>query len=163
MVSPWMLNGTAISYVKGNPDIDRRLLVRSFRFLHRLLSLNLSVKQLIQAAQGIDYLHKHDPVVIHGDIRGVRSSYPRIDPLYLDKIAHYTHTHTSLSPMSLYRLLGTLSSVILACRRQRTITVVPANGVARGTRAGWPWSRWKRRIDRLGQRPPMSFPMADLP
>jgi len=51
MVSPWMANGSAKAYIKNNPNVD-------------------CVKLLLQAAQGLEYLHTFHPVVVHGDIKG---------------------------------------------------------------------------------------------
>ncbi|KDQ11694.1 hypothetical protein BOTBODRAFT_35125 [Botryobasidium botryosum FD-172 SS1] len=50
LVSPWMENGDALSYVRGHPDVDCVLLVA-------------------QIAEGVKYLHTHDPVVVHGDLK----------------------------------------------------------------------------------------------
>jgi len=50
MVSPWMNNGDALSYVKRNPNANY-------------------LKLLIQVARGINYLHTHDPIVVHDDIK----------------------------------------------------------------------------------------------
>ncbi|KAF8517727.1 kinase-like domain-containing protein, partial [Hysterangium stoloniferum] len=50
LISPWMSQGTVLTYPKANPDADR---------------LGL----LIGIAKGLCYLHSHDPAVVHGDIR----------------------------------------------------------------------------------------------
>lgn len=31
------------------------------------------IHQMLQIAQGLDYLHSQDPQIIHGDLRGVRA------------------------------------------------------------------------------------------
>ncbi|KDQ07813.1 hypothetical protein BOTBODRAFT_592224 [Botryobasidium botryosum FD-172 SS1] len=49
MVSPWMENGSAEDYIRCNPSADR-------------------VKLLLQAAQGLEYLHTLRPAIVHGDI-----------------------------------------------------------------------------------------------
>ncbi|KAF8892698.1 ras guanine nucleotide exchange factor domain-containing protein [Infundibulicybe gibba] len=49
IVSPWMDNGTAITYVRGHPQADRL----------RILS---------EAASGLEYLHLQG--IVHGDLRG---------------------------------------------------------------------------------------------
>ncbi|KDQ06380.1 hypothetical protein BOTBODRAFT_121574, partial [Botryobasidium botryosum FD-172 SS1] len=51
MVSPWMDNGDALSYVQKNPQVD-------------------SFKLLLQIAEGVEYLHTLHPLVIHGDLKG---------------------------------------------------------------------------------------------
>ncbi|KDQ11736.1 hypothetical protein BOTBODRAFT_162563 [Botryobasidium botryosum FD-172 SS1] len=51
MVSPWMGKGDSLQYVRLNPLVDR-------------------LKLLVQIAEGVRYLHRHDPVVIHGDLKG---------------------------------------------------------------------------------------------
>ncbi|KDQ21211.1 hypothetical protein BOTBODRAFT_195364 [Botryobasidium botryosum FD-172 SS1] len=52
MVSPWMINGNAVDYVRYNPSADR-------------------LRLLAQAGEGIKFLHNLRPGVVHGDIRGV--------------------------------------------------------------------------------------------
>lgn len=51
MVSPWMMNGSAISYLQRKPNADR-------------------LRLLAQAAEGVNYLHTFHPLVVHGDLRG---------------------------------------------------------------------------------------------
>ncbi|KAK0471433.1 kinase-like domain-containing protein [Armillaria novae-zelandiae] len=51
LVSPWMGNGNVMSYLQAHPDHDR------------LTSLN-------QIAEGMRYLHNHNPPIVHADIRG---------------------------------------------------------------------------------------------
>ncbi|KAF9050727.1 hypothetical protein BDZ89DRAFT_1098758 [Hymenopellis radicata] len=48
-VSPWMDNGTAISFVLKSPNVDR-------------------LRLLAEIAEGLAYLHEHK--IIHGDLRG---------------------------------------------------------------------------------------------
>ncbi|KAG6328811.1 hypothetical protein ID866_10279 [Astraeus odoratus] len=50
MVSPWMENGNAYEYVQ-NPLVDPRPL-------------------LSDIAEGLHYLHSHEPPVYHGDLQG---------------------------------------------------------------------------------------------
>ncbi|TDL26204.1 kinase-like protein [Rickenella mellea] len=50
MVSPWMRNGDALSYVKKYPYVDRKPMIR-------------------RIAEGIKLLHTHDPPIAHGDIK----------------------------------------------------------------------------------------------
>ncbi|KDQ21128.1 hypothetical protein BOTBODRAFT_125088 [Botryobasidium botryosum FD-172 SS1] len=51
IVSPWMENGDAPRYMERNPDTDSRRL-------------------LLQAAEGLKYLHGLSPAVVHGNLRG---------------------------------------------------------------------------------------------
>ncbi|KDQ64686.1 hypothetical protein JAAARDRAFT_28325 [Jaapia argillacea MUCL 33604] len=51
MVSPWMPNGNAIEYVKKNPDMDHRRLIRDI-------------------AEGLRVLHTMQKPVVHGDLKG---------------------------------------------------------------------------------------------
>ncbi|KDQ13922.1 hypothetical protein BOTBODRAFT_110755 [Botryobasidium botryosum FD-172 SS1] len=51
LVSPWMENGNAFDFVRGNADAD-------------------CLQLLAQVAKGLDYLHTFEPPVIHGDLRG---------------------------------------------------------------------------------------------
>ncbi|KZT57532.1 kinase-like protein [Calocera cornea HHB12733] len=51
VVSPWMKNGDVMTYLKINPGADRFALLRGI-------------------AEGLLYLHEHDPCIVHGDIRG---------------------------------------------------------------------------------------------
>jgi len=50
VVSPWMENGTAVAFLRRNPEASR------IAILH-------------QVASALDYLHKHDPPIGHGDVR----------------------------------------------------------------------------------------------
>jgi len=51
MISPWMDNGDALTYVNKGLNVD-------------------CLKLLIQVAKGLRYLHTFNPVVVHGDLRG---------------------------------------------------------------------------------------------
>ncbi|KDQ15054.1 hypothetical protein BOTBODRAFT_109220 [Botryobasidium botryosum FD-172 SS1] len=51
VVSPWMDNGDAPSYIQRNPHAD-------------------CVELLLQVALGLEYLHTFSPTVVHGDLRG---------------------------------------------------------------------------------------------
>ncbi|PBK64321.1 kinase-like protein, partial [Armillaria solidipes] len=51
LISPWMKNGDIISFLSQNPGHDRMQCIR-------------------EVANGLHYLHSHDPPVIHADIRG---------------------------------------------------------------------------------------------
>ncbi|KAF8588244.1 kinase-like protein [Ramaria rubella] len=50
LISPWMSNGSILSYIQKNPDVDRLRLV-------------------VGIAQGLSYLHNREPQIIHGDLR----------------------------------------------------------------------------------------------
>ncbi|KAK0503773.1 kinase-like domain-containing protein, partial [Armillaria luteobubalina] len=51
LISSWMVNGNIISYLEAHPD-------------HDCLAL------LGQIAEGMRYLHEHDPPIVHADICG---------------------------------------------------------------------------------------------
>ncbi|KAK0222061.1 kinase-like domain-containing protein [Armillaria fumosa] len=51
LISPWMVNGNIISYLEAHPNHNR-------------------LTSLIQIAEGMRYLHEHDPPIVHADIRG---------------------------------------------------------------------------------------------
>ncbi|KAK0464732.1 kinase-like domain-containing protein [Desarmillaria tabescens] len=51
LISPWMVNGNIMFYLEAHPDHDR-------------------LTSLIQVAEGMKYLHNHDPPIVHADIRG---------------------------------------------------------------------------------------------
>ena len=84
MISDWMENGSINEFVQANPDADRLGLVR-FLSMSYHLSLTLpddqQCPQLGDVARGLIYIHSQ--VMIHGDLKGVRSdrlSYPPISP-----------------------------------------------------------------------------------
>ncbi|PBK87161.1 kinase-like protein, partial [Armillaria gallica] len=52
LISPWVKNGDIISFLSHNPGHDRLQCIR-------------------EVANGLHYLHSHDPPVVHADIRGV--------------------------------------------------------------------------------------------
>ncbi|KDQ11604.1 hypothetical protein BOTBODRAFT_97344, partial [Botryobasidium botryosum FD-172 SS1] len=51
MLSPWIEKGNALDYLRLNPDEN-------------------CLKILLQVAQGLNYLHTFDPMVVHGDLKG---------------------------------------------------------------------------------------------
>ncbi|KAH8832299.1 kinase-like domain-containing protein [Flagelloscypha sp. PMI_526] len=51
LVSPWMRNGSVISFLKDNPTHDRLPFVNDI-------------------AKGLNYLHSFTPPIVHGDVRG---------------------------------------------------------------------------------------------
>ncbi|KAK0498047.1 kinase-like domain-containing protein, partial [Armillaria luteobubalina] len=50
LISLWMVNGNIISYLKTHPDHDRLM-------------------SLAQIAEGMKYLHNHNPPIVHADIQ----------------------------------------------------------------------------------------------
>ncbi|KAG8897308.1 hypothetical protein FRB99_008238 [Tulasnella sp. 403] len=50
LIGPWRANGNALGYLEMNPSADRRRL-------------------LLQATEGLAYLHNHDPTIVHTDIK----------------------------------------------------------------------------------------------
>ncbi|KAK0439972.1 kinase-like domain-containing protein [Desarmillaria tabescens] len=54
LISPWMKNGNIISFLSQHPE-------------HNQCQYD---EQIIEVANGLDYLHSHKPPVIHADIRG---------------------------------------------------------------------------------------------
>lgn len=50
LVSPWMQNGNLLDYLEKNPTHNR-------------------LKALLEVAEGMDYLHRYDPPIVHADIR----------------------------------------------------------------------------------------------
>ncbi|KAJ7107565.1 kinase-like domain-containing protein [Mycena epipterygia] len=65
MVSPWMKNGTVLKYLRdrGHGDVDR--LVGPSPSLGDTCSYSC---QLLETAQGLEYLHAQN--IVHGDLRG---------------------------------------------------------------------------------------------
>ncbi|KAF9259586.1 hypothetical protein L218DRAFT_874307 [Marasmius fiardii PR-910] len=57
LVSPWMVNGDIITFLKENPDHDK-------------------LQSICEIMAGLEYLHSFSPPIVHGDIKGVSSSYP---------------------------------------------------------------------------------------
>ncbi|KAK0471234.1 kinase-like domain-containing protein [Armillaria novae-zelandiae] len=51
LISPWMKNGDILSFLRQNPRHNRMQCIR-------------------EVANGLHYLHSHDPPVVHADIRG---------------------------------------------------------------------------------------------
>uniref|UniRef100_A0A0W0F8I0 Protein kinase domain-containing protein n=1 Tax=Moniliophthora roreri TaxID=221103 RepID=A0A0W0F8I0_MONRR len=51
LISPWMMNGDIVSYLKEDPGHDR-------------------LKSIHEIASGLAYLHSLTPMIIHGDIKG---------------------------------------------------------------------------------------------
>ncbi|PBK82470.1 kinase-like protein [Armillaria gallica] len=51
LISPWIVNGNIVSYLEVHPDHDR-------------------LTSVVQVAEGVKYLHNHNPPIVHADIRG---------------------------------------------------------------------------------------------
>jgi len=51
LVSPYMESGNIMDYLAGDPEADR-------------------IRLLLHVIQGLDHLHRHDPPIIHGGLRG---------------------------------------------------------------------------------------------
>ena len=67
IVSPWMGNGNAHEYVQ-NKAVDPRPLVSAH--IQRYSDLNTA--QIEGIAEGLHYLHNHEPhPIFHGDLKGV--------------------------------------------------------------------------------------------
>lgn len=75
MVSPWMRNGDALSYVKANDkDLDYRQFIRDI-------------------ALGVEVLHTMNPPIVHGDIKGSNilisdQGHPLLSDFGLSQIIH---------------------------------------------------------------------------
>ena len=66
LVSDWIPNRGLTGYVTVHPEKNRLELVGSILVVSDEV---LTLCQLYDVAQGLDYLHKHD--IAHGDIKGV--------------------------------------------------------------------------------------------
>lgn len=79
MVSPWMAHGNVCDAVetlrKWGHTVPYEAWVSS-QFFEPHQKMQLSSSQLLQLAKGLGYLHEEN--VVHGDVRGVRSSYKLI-------------------------------------------------------------------------------------
>jgi serine/threonine protein kinase len=71
-VSPWMENGHAREFIEKTPTTNRITLVRAHCILSGLSRFSLLFK-LREIAEGLTYLHGQG--IIHGDIRGVSTSF----------------------------------------------------------------------------------------
>lgn len=66
-----MANGTAASYMKGKPDVDRVRLLGDIA-AGTLLLLTQSLYRT-KSSIGLKYLHRYG--MVHGDLRGVRQQF----------------------------------------------------------------------------------------
>ncbi|TDL20541.1 kinase-like protein [Rickenella mellea] len=67
LISPWMENGTLISYLNDNEDVNRHSLIYGI-------------------AEGLQYLHTLKPLIVHGDLRAANIL---IDENYNPRIADF--------------------------------------------------------------------------
>jgi serine/threonine protein kinase len=71
MVSPWMELGTMMEFIKSSrysvPEDRQRLVSRGHTVL---CSSHPFLSQIIEVAEGLDYLHQQK--MAHGDLHGVR-------------------------------------------------------------------------------------------
>jgi serine/threonine protein kinase len=70
ILTEWMSNGQAMEYVRTHQDADRVGLVSSPDFATQEDELLYPlIAQLIDVAQGLDYLHSHG--IVHGNLKQV--------------------------------------------------------------------------------------------
>ncbi len=70
MVSQWCENGTITEYITKH-TVNKFKLVSPCPVYLLFLCQFLTVHQLAQVASGMAYLHSCQPVVVHGDLKGV--------------------------------------------------------------------------------------------
>jgi serine/threonine protein kinase len=70
LISPWMKNGNALSYLKAHPSADRLLLVRSLQ-ISDACPIFTSRGQIKDVVSGLKFLHYREPPIVHGDIKCV--------------------------------------------------------------------------------------------
>ncbi|KIK66029.1 hypothetical protein GYMLUDRAFT_158685, partial [Collybiopsis luxurians FD-317 M1] len=81
LISPWMEQRDIISYLKKNPDHDLLsvvgipLVLEVRQFTHLNCGCFRFGAKFLEVVAGMDYLHSREPPVIHGDIRGVSTSF----------------------------------------------------------------------------------------
>ena len=66
-----MSNGHVVSFLKHNPTADRVQLV-SRAAPHSPDTIFSRKHKVVDIAQGLEYLHGHNPRIVHGDLKGVR-------------------------------------------------------------------------------------------
>ena len=75
MVSPWMSNGDALSYVKKYPYVDRRMIVGTCEIcVFGSVAHTNHIPQVRRIAEGLHLLHNQKPPIAHGDIKAVRQN-----------------------------------------------------------------------------------------
>ena len=80
IVSEWMSGGDLTAHIKSNPQTNRISLVSPPLTPSR--NAALAFQQLVDVAEGVNYLHKCD--VVHGDLKGVSSNtYQTLVPFLL--------------------------------------------------------------------------------
>ena len=68
IVSKWMSGGDLTAHIKSKPQAKRIALVSP---LSDPGNADLVLQQLVDVAEGLNYLHERD--VVHGDLKGVSS------------------------------------------------------------------------------------------
>ena len=75
MVSPWMSNGDALSYVKKYPYVDRRMIVGTCEIcVFGSVAHTHRIPQVRRIAEGLRLLHTQKPPIAHGGIKAVRQN-----------------------------------------------------------------------------------------
>lgn len=117
VVSPWMVNGTALEYVKKYPNDVNRLNLVSFISLFpsmfTMTSDHRFVWQIRRIAEGLKLLHGQDPPIAHGDLKAVRSDRVSLHHSVLWKLMDRPFARPMCSSIA----SGTRGSAISACRR----------------------------------------------
>ena len=68
LVSPWMERGDLSDYLIRNPDVDRLPLVSALAYCG---TNTHGLGQIYDIASGLEYLHKMQPTIVHGDLKCV--------------------------------------------------------------------------------------------
>ena len=75
MVSPWMSNGDALSYVKKYPYVDRKMIVGTCEIcVFGSVAHTHRIPQVRRIADGLRLLHTQKPPIAHGGIKAVRQN-----------------------------------------------------------------------------------------
>lgn len=99
IVLPYYPSGNVMEYLKAKdtPLADRLPFVCSICLWFEHCRSKLAA-QIIGIANGIKYLHEHNPPIIHGDIRGVRPAFSYIDSLIEQhRLGKYSHRQSWMS------------------------------------------------------------------
>lgn len=81
IVSEWMSGGDLTTHIKSNQQADRIALVSPVFDPLPKKRTTLTSQQLVDVAEGLNYLHQRD--VIHGDLKGVSDpSSPSTGPTH---------------------------------------------------------------------------------
>ena len=72
LVSPWIDNGNSVAYLTEHPDVMPLPIVSTLFKAMGPGSITDHVRlQVLGIVRGLEYLHKYNPSIIHGDLRGV--------------------------------------------------------------------------------------------